>query len=98
MKIVIVSDNDAIGQVTQAFAEVWTVHCGSLLKSGWEGVRDNALKDATVMWLELPATTTASGTQRDRKKAERLMIYVTHTIVHHQVPVVLYAPRCSNSW
>ena len=98
MKIVIVSDNDAIGQVTQAFAEVWTVHTGSLLKSGWEGVRDNALKDATVLWLELHASTTASGTRNDRLKARKLMTYVTHAIVHHQIPVVLFAPKCSNSW
>ena len=67
-KIVIVSDNEAIGQVTQAHAKVWTVHSVSLLKGGWLNVRDNALKNATALWLELPSSTTASGTKKDRRR------------------------------
>ena len=48
LKIVIVSDNEAIGQMTQTHAKTWTVHSASLLNGGWLNVRDNALKNATA--------------------------------------------------
>ena len=84
--------------MAQAHTRTWTVHSASLLKGGWLSVRDNALKNATALWLELPRSTTASGTKQDRRRTEKLMTYVHQAIVHEKIHVAVFAPGSSNTW
>ena len=88
-KIVLITESFIIQDlVKQYFADVVVVTRTMLLTPRWMDVRDQSLRSAAAVWIEIVQGRTATGTRNDRKIVERNMDFVRDPGVRH---VALFA-------
>ena len=96
-RIVLITEQGPIQQMTQEHARVEVITRQNLLNSIWSSQRDTAMKTAAALWVELPRPMTMTGNKRDRRVAERIITYIDMA-ESFELPTAIFGNRNSNMW